>query len=440
MKRLTELSKQVKNLPTVKFDVVGNVKKIIGISIEVSGLLAPVGSRCSIISSGNLVYADVVGFKGDVTLLQALEGVAGIEPNADVHLVSRQRLFHFSDALLGTVIDPLGNVLIGDDAARDESISVNKPPLQISERGFIKDRFKTGIKAIDIFLPLGCGQRVGIMAGTGVGKSVLLQMITRYSDADVVVIGLIGERGREVLEFATEILSTESKKKTVVVAAPADYSPILRMQGAEVATAIAEHFRDQGKNVLLLMDSVTRYAQAHREVALSAGEAPVSKGYPASVFAKLPSLIERAGSVLNGGITAIYTVLVEGDDNNDPIGDAARGVLDGHIVLSRNIAERGIYPAIDIPKSISRLSKDLLSAEDFQKTRKIASMYSLLDENADLISLGMIEAGANPKLDKAMALSADLENLVVQNIDEKYSLKESSQLRNNMYSEISTNN
>ena len=440
MKRLAELSKQIGGLPTVKFDVVGSVRKIVGISIEVIGLLAPVGSRCSIVSNGSVVLADVVGFKGDVTLLQALDGVSGIEPNADVHLVSRKRLFNFSDELLGTVIDPLGSVLIGDDVSRNEFISVNRSPLQISERGFISERFKTGIKAIDIFLPLGYGQRVGIMAGTGVGKSVLLQMITRYSDADVVVIGLIGERGREVLEFANEILSTDAKQKTVVVAAPADYSPILRMQGAEVATAIAEHFRDQGKNVLLLMDSVTRYAQAHREVALSAGEAPVNKGYPASVFAKLPALIERAGSVRDGGITAIYTVLVEGDDNNDPIGDAARGVLDGHIVLSRSIAEKGVYPAIDIPKSISRLSKDLLSDEDFKKTRRIASAFSLLDENADLISLGMIEAGANPRLDNAMSLSVELEELVKQNIDDEFSLKESSKLRDFMYSEISVVN
>lgn len=438
MKRLLELEKQIENLPNVRFDVVGSVKQIVGISIEVSGLLAPVGSRCSIVSNGNVVFADVVGFKNDVALLQALDGVAGIEPNADVHLVSRKKIFQFSDKLLGSVIDPLGNVLIGEDVVRDEAISVDKAPLQIAERGFIKNRFKTGIKAIDIFLPLGFGQRVGIMAGTGVGKSVLLQMITRYSSADVVVIGLIGERGREVLEFAEEILSTDAKKKTVVVAAPADYSPILRMQGAEVTTAIAEHFRDQGKNVLLLMDSVTRYAQAHREVALSAGESPVNKGYPASVFAKLPALIERAGAVKNGGITAIYTVLVEGDDNNDPIGDAARGVLDGHIVLSRSIAERGVYPAIDIPKSISRLSKDLLPSDVFQKIRKIASMYSLLDENADLISLGMIETGANPKLDKAIALSGDLEELVKQNIEDEFSIAESAKLMESMFSEISS--
>ena len=437
MKRLLELEKRVENLPNVKFDVVGSVKQIVGISIEVSGLLAPVGSRCSIVSNGKNVYADVVGFKNDVALLQALDGVSGIEPNADVHLISRKKVFQFSDKLLGSVIDPLGNVLIGNDVVRDEIIAVDKQPLKISERGFIKDLFKTGVKAIDIFLPLGFGQRVGIMAGTGVGKSVLLQMITRYSSADVVVIGLIGERGREVLEFAEEVLSTDAKRKTIVVAAPADYSPILRMQGAEVATAIAEHFRDQGKNVLLLMDSVTRYAQAHREVALSAGESPVSKGYPASVFAKLPALIERAGSVKNGGITAIYTVLVEGDDNNDPIGDAARGVLDGHIVLSRSIAERGVYPAIDIPKSISRLSKDLLSSGDFQKVRKIASMYSLLDENADLISLGMIETGSNPILDKAISLSGELVGLVRQNIDDEFSIEESAKLRDSMFYEIS---
>ncbi|UKA04605.1 FliI/YscN family ATPase [Photobacterium damselae] len=438
MKRLLEFEKQIEKLPCVKFDVVGSVKQIIGISIEVSGLLAPIGSRCSIVSNGNVVYADVVGFKNDVALLQALDGVSGIEPNAEVHLVSRKKIFQFSDNLLGCVIDPLGNVLIGENTVRDETITVDKPPLRISERGFIEERFETGIKAIDIFLPLGFGQRVGIMAGTGVGKSVLLQMITRYSSADVVVIGLIGERGREVLEFAEEILSSDARDKTVVVAAPADFSPIIRMQGAEVATAIAEHFRDQGKNVLLLMDSVTRYAQAHREVALSAGESPVNKGYPASVFAKLPALIERAGSVKHGGITAIYTVLVEGDDNNDPIGDAARGVLDGHIVLSRAIAERGVYPAIDIPKSISRLSKDLLSPDDFNKVRKIASMYSLLDENADLISLGMIETGANVKLDKAISLSSDLEELVKQNISDGFSISQSEKLRDSMFSEISS--
>ncbi|WP_181318339.1 FliI/YscN family ATPase [Photobacterium kishitanii] len=425
------------NLGVSQFEIIGSVVKIVGLSLEVKGVIAPVGSRCQIQSgNGSSVFADIVGFRDGLSILQALGGVDGIEPNSEVVVVSRNKSLSFSEALVGCVIDPMGNVLIGNDVERDISIDIDRQPISISDRGVINTRFETGVKVIDMLLPLGFGQRIGLFAGTGVGKSVMMGMITRFSDADIVIVGLIGERGREVSEFAQETLSEEARKKTIIVAAPADYSPILRMQGAEVATAIAEHYRDKGLNVLLLMDSVTRYAQAQREVALSAGEAPATKGYPASVFAKLPFLIERAGAAKCGSITAIYTVLIEGDDTNDPIGDAARGVLDGHIVLSRKRAESGIYPAVDVPKSISRLSKDLLSDSDFKKIRSITALYSILDENADMISLGMIDRGKNLLLDKAMGAADRITDLVRQDINVSYTIKNSDDMRDNLIDDL----
>lgn len=416
---ITETLKD-KRFSKIAFQQVGRVINVIGTTVEVEGIEVPLYARCNIETSDGNLFADVVGFSTGITLLQPLGDPAGVKPNAKVTLFSEKPSLQYSDDMLGCVIDPLGKVLIGNDPKPNMSLNTNNRPLNISERGDIDRVFNTGICAIDALFPMGFGQRVGLFAGTGVGKSMLLGMVTKFSAADVVVVGLIGERGREVADFVNSTLSEEARKKSIVVAAPADYPPILRMQGADVATAIAEHYRDKGKNVLLLVDSVTRYAQAQREVALAAGEAPASKGYPASVFAKLPFLIERAGKSNKGGsITAVYTVLTEGDDMNEPVADAARGVLDGHIILSRKIASKGIYPAIDVPNSLSRLAQELVPSEHYKQILQTKEMFSILDENEELFNLGLIEAGANPKLDKAITLKQELTELVVQDFHTK---------------------
>ncbi|MDK9793929.1 FliI/YscN family ATPase [Vibrio sp. D431a] len=427
MERIKSLSHKTFSLPTPAS--VGRVVNTTGMTIDVKGFKAPLGARCKITSEDeNPVYADVIGFKDGVTKLLAINNVDGIEPSSKVSMVSKQPRMEVGDHLKGKVINPLGEVLLGgkiSNSAFVESVSITAPPIGVSERGIISEQLSTGVKAIDSMLPLGVGQRIGLFAGTGVGKSVLMSMITKNTNADVVVIALVGERGREVSEFYEETLSEEARQKTIIVAAPADNSPILRMQCAESATAIAEHFRDKGQRVLLLVDSVTRYAQAQREVALSSGEPPATKGYPPSVFAKLPRLIERAGITKDrGAITAIYTVLTEGDDMNDPVADAARGVLDGHIVLSRNIASRGIYPAIEVTSSISRLAHVLQSKNVLDVVSKVKASFQAIDDNQELIAMGVVESGKNPVLDKALACEDLLWGQVRQRIDENYSIQD----------------
>jgi len=291
-------------------------------------------------------------------------------------------------------------------------------PINPLDRAAIDQSLDVGVRAINTLLTVGRGQRMGLFAGSGVGKSVLLGMMARYTNADVIVVGLIGERGREVKEFITDILGKEGLARSVVVAAPADTSPLMRMQGAAYATTIAEYFRDQGKNVLLIMDSLTRYAMAQREIALAIGEPPATKGYPPSVFAKLPQLVERAGNGMEGGgsITAFYTVLTEGDDQQDPIADAARAILDGHIVLSRRLAESGHYPAIDIEASISRAMSHLVSAQHFQKVQSFKHMYAHYQRNHDLVSVGAYVHGSDPFLDQAIALHPHMDIFLQQNM------------------------
>lgn len=411
------------------FKTIGKVIGTVSTTVDVTGLKAPIGARCEIITSEESIYADVIGFAKGVTKLQPLEKPQGLTPNAKVRLISNQSSILISDNLIGKVINPLGKVIIGNNNLSDEHSSyfrkINCPPVELSNRSRIDKVFDTGVRAINSMLTLGVGQRVGLFAGTGVGKSVLLSMITKNSQADIVVIGLVGERGREVYEFFNDTLDEAGRQKSIIVAAPADASPIMRLQCPEVATTIAEHYRDQGKNVLLLIDSVTRYAQAQREVALSSGETPATKGYPPSVFSKLPTLIERAGKTKTGAITAIYTVLTEGDDLNDPIADSARGVLDGHIVLSRELASRGIYPAIDIPNSISRLSQVLVSPSYLNALNEIKSYYYTLNENIDLIDMGLVEKGKNKKLDSAIKNEKFLLSLIKQTTEQKFTLRES---------------
>ncbi|HEC0472002.1 TPA: flagellar protein export ATPase FliI, partial [Pseudomonas aeruginosa] len=329
---------------------------------------------------------------------------------------------------LGRVLDGAGRALDGKGGMRAEDwVPMDGPTINPLKRHPISEPLDVGIRSINGLLTVGRGQRLGLFAGTGVGKSVLLGMMTRFTRADIIVVGLIGERGREVKEFIDEILGEEGLKRSVVVASPADDAPLMRLRAAQYCTRIAEYFRDKGKNVLLLMDSLTRYAQAQREIALAIGEPPATKGYPPSVFAKLPKLVERAGNAEAGGgsITAFYTVLSEGDDQQDPIADAARGVLDGHFVLSRRLAEEGHYPAIDIEASISRVMPQVVEAEHLRDAQRFKQLWSRYQQSRDLISVGAYVAGGDPETDLAIARFPVMRQFLRQGLDESESLAES---------------
>jgi len=388
--------------------VEGRLTRMVGLTLEAEGLQATIGARCLVVSPGvEPVEAEVVGFAGDKLYLMPTGAVRGVGPDSRVVPTGRIYDAPVGDELLGRVLDGAGDPLDG------------KGPLNTRQRFPLSGRFvnpmarhpideplDVGVRAINTLLTVGRGQRMGLFAGSGVGKSVLLGMMTKFTTADVVVVGLIGERGREVKEFIEHILGPEGMARSVVVAAPADTTPVMRMHGAALATSIAEYFRDQGRSVLLLMDSLTRYAMAQREIALAIGEPPATKGYPASVFARLPALVERAGNGEKGGgsITAFYTVLTEGDDQQDPIADSARGILDGHIVLSRALAETGHYPAIDIEASISRAMPQITSDDHQQAARWFNRVYSTYQQNQDLISVGAYAHGSNPRIDESIRM------------------------------------
>jgi len=399
------------------------------------------------------VLAEVVGFSSDCAYLMPTGDVQGLASGARVvprpsptvpiklgapaHPWRRteDRTLHLpvGDGLLGRVVDPHGHPMDRRgpiDHVHTEPLT--RRPINAMDRDPVRTPLDTGVRAINAMLTVGRGQRIGLFAGTGVGKSVLLGMMARYTAADVIVVGLIGERGREVKEFIEDILGEEGLKRSVVVAAPADSPPLVRMQGASYATVIAEHFRDRGLNVLLLMDSLTRYAMAQREIALAIGEPPATKGYPPSCFAKLPQLVERSGNGLAGGgsITAFYTVLSEGDDQNDPIADAARGILDGHIVLSRELAEAGHYPAIDIERSISRVMTSVAPQEHIEAARRFRQLWSRHNKARDLIQLGAYLPGQDAELDLAVKLNPAMLGLLQQNMHEPAGLPQSvAQLR-----------
>ena len=385
--------------------VEGQVRRVVGLTIEAVGVQAPVGARCHLRTPTGAIEAEVVGFAGDRTFLMPIGDSRGLMPNTRVIPGEDLCEARVGDALLGRVIDATGRPL---DQAGPIDYSACTPllgrPINPLSRAPIEEPLDVGVTAINALLTVGRGQRIGLFAGSGVGKSVLLGMMTRYTNADVVVVGLIGERGREVKEFVQNILGEEGRRRAVVVAAPADNPPLLRMHGAWLATAIAEHFRDQGKQVLLLMDSLTRFAQAQREIALAIGEPPATKGYPPSVFARLPQLVERAGNGVEGGgsISAFYTVLAEGDDQNDPVVDSARAILDGHVVLSRRLAESGHYPAIDIEASVSRVMNEVVDADHLAAARRFRKLYSTYERNRDLISVGAYQAGSDPRVDEAI--------------------------------------
>lgn len=411
--------------------VAGRLVRMVGLTLEAVGCEAAVGTSCNIIAPGNhCIEAEVVGFSGDKTYLMAMGDSRGLVPNAKVIPVGHSSEVKISSAFLGRVIDGRGRPLddkgpIDGDIAMPLAGSVINP----LSRQPIKQPLDVGVRAINAMLTVGRGQRMGLFAGTGVGKSILLGMMTRYTNADVIVVGLIGERGREVKEFVQDILGAEGLRRAVVVAAPADSSPLVRMHGAWLATSVAEYFRDQGKNVLLLMDSLTRFAQAQREIGLSISEPPATKGYPPSVFARIPQLVERAGNGAagQGSITAFYTVLTEGDDPNDPIADAARGILDGHIVLSRQLADMGQYPAIDLESSVSRVMPVIISAEQYRAAQRIKQLYSLYEQNRDLINVGAYQKGSNTGIDEAIAMQSRIAQFMRQGMKESVNLSASQQ-------------
>ncbi|WP_293780309.1 flagellar protein export ATPase FliI [uncultured Oxalicibacterium sp.] len=429
--------------------VSGRVTRVAGLVMEAVGLKLAVGSACTIpLPNGSRIEAEVVGFDDNKLFLMPQSDVEGIVPGARVFPVEvvqslpkpgavnhprrrpsdRGRHLPVGAELLGRVLDGAGRPL--DSLGPLQAI--HSAPLNVRAanplgRAPITDVLDVGVRAINSMLTVGRGQRMGLFAGSGVGKSVLLGMMARYTTADVIVVGLIGERGREVKEFIEQILGAEGLARSVVVAAPADTPPLMRLQGAAYATAIAEHFRDEGKDVLLIMDSLTRYAMAQREIALAIGEPPATKGYPPSVFAKLPALVERAGNGKEGGgsITAFYTVLTEGDDQQDPIADSARAILDGHIVLNRSLAEAGHYPAIDIEQSISRAMHNITSSDHQKEARKLKQLTSRYQRNRDLISVGAYSAGTDPVLDEAIHLHPQIEAFLQQDITERSGINES---------------
>lgn len=399
----------------------GKLVRVVGLTLEAIGCRAPVGSLCKVETLNGTVDAEVVGFSGETLYLMPSEQISGVLPGARVTPIIGEQGIPVGLELLGRVIDGVGNPLDGlGDIFTGQTAPFTPAVINPLARKPIDAPLDVGIKAINGLLTVGKGQRIGLFAGSGVGKSVTLGMMTRGTTAQVVVVGLIGERGREVKEFIDEILGKEGRERAVVVAAPADASPLMRLKGCQTALTIAEFFRDQGLDVLLLMDSLTRFAQAQREIALSVGEPPATKGYPPSVFAKLPALVERAGNGSDGqgSITAFFTVLTEGDDLQDPIADAARAILDGHIVLSREMADAGHYPAIDVERSVSRVMPNIVNDEHMLMARAVRQVLSVCRKNQDLVSIGAYKPGTDQAIDQAFTLKPRLDMYLQQGMKE----------------------
>ena len=428
--RLADFSK---NIAAPQLPVEGHLTQMVGLALEAVGCRAPVGSRCRITSDySDPIDAEVVGFAHGKLFLMPIDRIQGLDPSARVIPTQQTAEVLVGEKLLGRIIDGSGQPIDAQgELGCHEYTPLNGTAINPLQRKPITEPLDVGVRAINSLLSVGRGQRIGLFAGSGVGKSTLLGLMTRYTDADVVVVGLIGERGREVREFIEQTLGSEGMKRAVVVATPADDPPLMRLHGALRATAIAEHFRSQGLNVLLLMDSLTRYAQAQREIALAIGEPPVTKGYPPSVFAKIPQLVERAGNGSDnegGSITAFYTILVEGDDHNDPIADAARAILDGHIVLSRQLAESGVYPAIDIEASISRSMAHVVDENHLSMAQHFRKIYSCYEQNRDLISVGAYREGSDTNVDQAIRQFPLLQQFIQQGSTEQADFNDS--LRN----------
>lgn len=399
--------------------VQGHLVQMTGLTLVAQGCKAAVGNRCKIsISDRNEIEAEVVGFANGNLYLMPIGRVRGLNPGAKVTPIAEYPEVGVGDALLGRIIDGKGEAIDGQGELQyEQHVNLLGPPINPFERMPIEQPLDVGIRVINSLLSIGRGQRIGLFAGSGVGKSVLLGQMTKNTEAEIVVVGLIGERGREVREFVEKTIGQAGLGKAIVVATPADDPPLMRLHGAWRATAIAEYFRDQGKQVLLLIDSLTRFAQAQREIALAIGEPPVTKGYPPSVFAQIPQLVERAGtgcSQESGSITALYTVLAEGDDQNDPIADATRSILDGHIVLSRHLADAGVYPAINIESSVSRVMNGIIKPEHSAAAIRFKKLYSTYEQNRDLINVGAYQTGSDNNIDEAIRIYPHLLEFIQQ--------------------------
>ncbi len=409
------------------FKAKGKVVQVVGLLIEGSGPGLPVGGICAIepLHGGSEVVVEVVGFRNGRVLFMPLGEARGIAPGSAIRAVSEQAQAMVGSSMLGRVVDGMGNPLDGLGPIEDlASRSLYAEPVNPLSRPLVSEPLDVGVRAVNGLLTCGKGQRMGIFAGSGVGKSTMMAMMARSTKADVTVVALVGERGREVKEFIDRVLGAEGLSRSIVVAATSDQPPLVRMRGAYLATAIAEHFRDQGMDVLLLMDSVTRFAMAQREVGLSVGEPPTTKGYTPSVFAMMPRLMERAGMTPEGSITGFYTVLVEGDDMADPISDSARAILDGHIVLSRRLASQNIYPSIDLLHSKSRVMPDVSSEEHLKASGEFVSLMAAYEESADLIQVGAYVKGANPRVDRAVDLREKLLDYIRQDVGESFGYEE----------------
>jgi len=405
----------------------GRVSQVVGLTIESTGPEVNIGQTCRIktASGAEEILAEVVGFKGNNILLMPLGSMGGIGPGSVVEALEKPITVRVSENLLGRVLDGLGNPMdgLGDIIEGDEFFTSNPPPNPLM-RNRIVEPLSLGVKAMDGLLTVGKGQRIGIFAGSGVGKSTLMGMFARNTNADINVIALIGERGREVREFIEKDLGEEGLKRSVLVVATSDKPALVRLKAAEVATSVAEYFREQGKDVMLLMDSLTRYAMAQREVGLAAGEPPVSRGYTPSVFAVMPRLLERAGQSDKGSITGLYTVLVDGDDLTEPVTDTARGILDGHVVLSRKIANRNHYPAIDVLASISRVMSDIVGSDHKTMANEIKKSMAVYANSEDLINIGAYVRGSNPEIDLAISKHDAINDFLTQFTDEKISFED----------------
>ncbi len=406
----------------------GRVREIIGLVAQCEGLSVPLGAQCEIQTTDKAVLCEVIGFRGENSLLMAYESLEGVRLGDPVVCMTGANLIPVGDSLLGRVIDATGTPLDdGPPIIPEKMCSINQPPPHPLSRKRIAEPIGTGIRTIDGLLSCGKGQRVGLFSGSGVGKSVLMGMIARNTEADVCVIALVGERGREVREFVERDLGPEGLKRSIVVVETSERSALLRVKAPFTATTVAEHFRDQGKDVLLLMDSVTRQANAQREIGLSAGEPPATKGYPPSVFTRMPQLMERAGCGIKGSITGFYTVLVEGDDMNEPIADAARSILDGHVWLSRRLATEGHYPAIDVLESVSRLMTEVASEEQQKAGLRVRQAMATYREAEDLINVGAYVQGANPEIDLAVKVRPAVKGFLRQARNEGATFEETRQ-------------
>jgi flagellum-specific ATP synthase len=404
----------------------GKVSKVVGLTVESIGPDAKLGDLCKIYSStdGQVMYAEVVGFRENVVLLMPYDNVDGIGPGCRVENTGKPLAVKVGDAILGNTLDGLGNPVDGTDLGLTEEYSVEAAPPDPMSRVIISEVLPLGVKAVDGLLTVGKGQRIGIFAGSGVGKSTLMGMFARNTKADINVIALIGERGREVREFVERDLGTEGMRRSVVVVATSDKPALIRNKAAKTATAIAEYFRDQGKDVLLMMDSLTRFSMAQSEIGLASGEPPVTRGYPPSVYSEMPKLLERAGMSEKGSITGLYTVLVDGDDFNEPITDTARSILDGHIVLDRKLGHKNHYPAIDVLQSISRCMSQIATKEHKKLAGRLKNVLATYNEAEDLINIGAYKSGSNKNIDYAISKIDAVNAFLMQQTDEKFTFDE----------------